>query len=209
MNGLKTLAFLAIKSSQAYPHLAYQTTPNSQLTVQKETVVPFFAGRLLSFSKGTLADNKHISTAENSTDSVRTIVFDETLCFSILSALLKQFGKKLNAVRCKAGKCLERLLRNDSPRLPFVPYYCMLVSALNLNWQPINWSNPAVTFPLLMCAANIEGFLEPILSEIVISVGGLTESVSKSSCPALFEWIREMSNTKATPRIFQMGKGKL
>jgi len=50
MNGLKTLAFLAIKSSQAYPHSAYQTTPNSQLTVQNETVVPFFAGQLLSFS---------------------------------------------------------------------------------------------------------------------------------------------------------------
>jgi hypothetical protein len=58
-----------------------------------------------------------------------------------------------------------------------------------------------------MCAVNIEGFLEPILSGIVISVGGLTESVSKSSCAALFEWIRELRHAKATPRIIQMGEG--
>jgi hypothetical protein len=206
MNGLESLAFLAIKSSQAYPHSAHQAQPISQSPTQIETLVPSFVERLSCFSRDSPADRS--SATENPLyDSA--IIFDEGLCNSILSALLKQFGEKLDTVRFQAGVCLERLLTNESPRLPFVPCRHMLIRALNLNGQPKNWSNPALTFPLLMCAVNIEAFHEPILSGIVISVGGLTESVSKSSCAALFEWIRELRNAKATPKIYQMGDGKL
>ncbi|EED95613.1 tubulin-specific chaperone d, partial [Thalassiosira pseudonana CCMP1335] len=132
--------------------------------------------------------------------------FDEGLCCSILSALLKQLGEKLDAVRCEAGECLERLLTNNNPRLPFVPHRTMLIRALDLNKQGKNWSNPAMTFPLLMCAINIDVFLDPILSGLVISVGGLTESVSKSSSASLFEWIRDLRSAKATSKLYQMGE---
>jgi hypothetical protein len=135
--------------------------------------------------------------------------FDEQLCRSILSALLKQLGEKLDVVRCKAGECLERLLTNDSPRLPFVPNRNMLFLALNLYEPNTNWSDPVQTFPLLMKAALIDEFTEPILSGIVISVGGLTESVSKSSSASLFEWIRGLRAAKATPKLFRMGEGEM
>ncbi len=134
---------------------------------------------------------------------------DEQLCRSILSTLLKQLGEKLDAVRCKAGECLERLLTNDSPRLPFVSNRNMLFLALNLHEQSTNWSDPAQTFPLLMKAALIDEFTEPILSGIVISVGGLTESVSKSSSASLFEWIRGLRAAKAIPKIFRMGESEM
>ncbi|KAL3803856.1 hypothetical protein HJC23_004018 [Cyclotella cryptica] len=196
MNGLETLAFLTVKSSQAHPHSAQQTQLISQSPTQKEILVPSFVERLSSFS----------TMATQNPPYESAIIFNESLCYSILSALLKQFGEKLDAVRSQAGLCIERLLTNDSPRLPFVPCRHMLIRALNLNGQPKNWSNPALTFPLLMCAVNIEGFQEPILSGIVISVGGLTESVSKSSSAALFEWIRELRNAKAIPQIYQMGE---
>lgn len=202
MKGLETLSFLAIKSSTVYPHSAYTVTPNSRL-VQSEDTVPNFAKRLASFSMcSTTNDMSTVPCASGA------IIFDEKLCLSILSALLKQFGEKLDTVRNQAGECLESLLTNVSPRIPFVPYRRILIRALDLDGNPKTWSNPAVTFPLLMCAINIEGwFLEPILSGIVISVGGLTESVSKSSCAALFHWIKELRNAKAVAKIIQMGEG--
>lgn len=200
MEGLETLACLAVESSAAYPHSSYQATPNSQ-SVHEEMIVPSFAERISSFSSQD--ETKHTSPFSNAS----TITFDEALCLRILSALLKQLGEKLDAVRNQAGECLERLLISNSPRLPFVPFRRVLARALKLNGQPKNWSNPSETFPLLMCAINIDEFLEPVLSGIVISVGGLTESVSKSSCAALFEWIRELRHAKATPRIIQMGEG--
>ncbi len=61
----------------------------------------------------------------------------------------------------------------------------MLFVALNLNEPNTNWSDSAQTFHLHMKAALINEFTEPILSGIVISVGGLTESVSKSSSASL------------------------
>lgn len=199
MKGLETLSLLAVKSSLAYPHSMHQTTPNSH-SFQHGAFVPSFAERLSSLSK---------SSSDNETASKPTIIFDESLCLSILSALLKQLSEKLDTVRNQAGQCLEKLLTSDDPKLPFVPYRRILLRALKLDGQPKNWSNPAVTFPLLMCAINIEAFLEPIISGIVISVGSLTESVSKSSCAALFEWIRQSRKIKATSKITVMGEGKL
>lgn len=123
-----------------------------------------------------------------------------------MSALLKQLGEKLDAVRCKAGECLERLLTNTDPRLPFVPHRRVLVQALGLDERGKNWADPALTFPLLMKAVNIEDFTAPILAGVVVSVGGLTESVAKSSGAALFEWIRGLRAAKATPKICRMGE---
>lgn len=207
MNGLETLAFLAVRSSHSYPHSSYEATPVSQSSAEIESAVPTFLERLALFPEKAV-DVRSLN-AETVAKSDGSTIFEESLCLTILSALLKQLGEKLDAVRCQAGECLERLLNSNSPRLPFVPYRRMLIRALNLNGPAKNWSNPALTFPLLFCAVNIEGFLEPILSGVVISVGGLTESVSKSSCAALFEWIRQLRNAKATQRIVQMGEGKV
>jgi tubulin-specific chaperone D len=135
--------------------------------------------------------------------------FDDELCCLLLSTLLKQLGEKLDVVRCKAGECLERLLTNSSPRLLFVPHRERLVRALSLREQSTNWADPAITFPLVMRVVNIDEFTEPILSGIVISVGGLTESVSKSSSAALFEWIRELRSVTSTQKIFRMGEGAI
>mmetsp|Transcript_11245 Transcript_11245/g.23963 ORF Transcript_11245/g.23963 Transcript_11245/m.23963 type:complete len:258 (+) Transcript_11245:56-829(+) len=57
-----------------------------------------------------------------------------------------------------------------------------------------------------MKAVNIDDFTQPILSGIVVSVGGLTESVSKSSSASLFEWIKGLRAAKATSKIFRMGE---
>mmetsp|Transcript_2859 Transcript_2859/g.6159 ORF Transcript_2859/g.6159 Transcript_2859/m.6159 type:complete len:258 (+) Transcript_2859:751-1524(+) len=57
-----------------------------------------------------------------------------------------------------------------------------------------------------MSAINIDEFLEPILSGVVISVGGLTESVSKSSSAALFEWIKSLRIAGATSTLNEMGR---
>ncbi len=195
MNGLEALTYLSVNASGTFPH---SSTPMTSLSSQPavEVTVPSFVERISSFDEGTPASRQYSAK-----------FFDEGLCCSILSALLKQLGEKLDAVRCQAGECLERLLTNNNPRLPFVPHRTMLIRALDLNKQGKNWSNPTMTFPLLMCAINIDVFLDPILSGLVISVGGLTESVSKSSSASLFEWIRELRSAKATSKLYQMGEG--
>ena len=200
MGGLENLAKMTIEASHSFPHssLACSSYPF------RDDVAPSLKTRLVF-----LSDDSYGNQYPANTEKCKTF-FDEQLCCSILSALLKQLGEKLDVVRCKAGECLERLLTEVSPRLPFVPNRNMLFLALNLH-EPnnTNWSDPAQTFPLLMRAALIDEFTEPILSGIVISVGGLTESVSKSSSASLFEWIRGLRAAKATSKIFRMGEGEM
>jgi len=65
-----------------------------------------------------------------------------------------------------------------------------------------------VTFPLLFRVISIDDFATPILAGTVISVGGLTESVSKSSCAALFDWVKCLRSAKALSKLTQMGEGE-
>ncbi len=200
IGGLEALAKLTIEASYSFPHSSGQCSNHPLLN----DFAPSLKKRHVFLTKDRYASFQYPSN----TKSCKTF-FDEQLCCSILSALLKQLGEKLDVVRCKAGVCLERLLTNVSPRLPFVPNRNMLFLALNLHDPNTNWSDPAQTFPLLMRAALIDEFTEPILSGIVISVGGLTESVSKSSSASLFEWIRGLRAAKATSKIFRMGEGEM
>jgi hypothetical protein len=200
MDGLEAFTKLSIEASTSFPHSSGQGSNYSP----EDVVAPSLKMRLDLLTKDKPAELQRSSHTKND-----KTFFDEQLCCSILSALLKQLGEKLDVVRCKAGECLQRLLTNGSPRLPFVPNRNMLFVALNLHEPNTNWSDPAQTFPLLMKAAFIDEFTEPILSGIVISVGGLTESVSKSSSASLFEWIRALRAAKAIPKILRMGEGEM
>jgi len=199
MNGLEALTYLAINASNTFPH--------KSLIIHDEAErigvnAPSFRERVGGFllNDNSIASEKKI---------VPLTYFDEGLCSSIMCALLKQLGEKLDAVRCQAGECIERLLTAKSPRVPFVSHRNVLVKALRVGEQSTNWSNPAATFPLLMRAVNIDVYFSPILEGIVVSVGGLTESVSKNAAASLFEWIRVCRQLKATQKIIQMGEAFL
>jgi len=199
MDGLEALIKLAIKASSNFPH----TFGKDSKYPPEDIVVPSLKERL-----DFLMDRSPINDQLSSREKDSKAYIDEHLCCSILSALLKQLGEKLDTVRCKAGECLQRILTDVSPRLPFVPNRCMLAEALNIQESITNWSDPSQTFPLLLRAINIDEFSEPILNGLVISVGGLTESVAKSSIASLFEWIRALRAANATSRILRMGEGE-
>lgn len=195
MEGLEALTYLAISASNTFPHDLKNISPGEVL----DEKVPSFKERFGNFR----SNDKSIPSEKL---SVPVTYFDEELCSSIMCALLKQLGEKLDSVRCQAGECIQRLLTNQMPRVPFVPHRNMLVKALCVDEHSTNWSNPAVTFPLLMRAVNIDDFFSSILEGMVVSVGGLTESVSKNSTASLFEWIRVCRQLKATQKILQMGE---
>ena len=123
--------------------------------------------------------------------SGKGIYFDEQRCVRVIGALLKQLSEKLDNVRLCAGTCLEKLLRNTDPTIPHIPSRSALEDALGLDQRDhINWANPTVTFPMVMRSACIGDMFEYVIAGMVISVGGLTESVTKSSTSALLEWTR-------------------
>jgi tubulin-specific chaperone D len=133
------------------------------------------------------------------------VYFTPALCEALVCALLKQLAEKLDAVRDVAGSVLQRLLTAKLPqlKLPYVPCRRQLVAALQLESQQqqassvssadssaVNWATPAVTFPMVVKALSLPPYHAAVASGLVISVGGLTESVVKHSAAALLSWAR-------------------
>jgi len=130
----------------------------------------------------------------------------------------------MDTVRTKAGESIVRLLTSANPRIPFIPERSNLMAAICLadhspslscqfyvdnrgceNECNINWANAAKTFPLMMRAVNIEAYFGDIISGIIISVGGLSESIVKNSTSALLEWVRTLNEVGAVGRIGRIG----
>jgi hypothetical protein len=133
-----------------------------------------------------------LSTKSSNADNV---YYDPSISSRIIGALLKQLAEKLDNVRQCAGVCLRRILSADNPEINGIQQKQELMYALGLqesNAQLLdrNWSDPALTFPMVMKAASITVFLEDVFAGIVISVGGLTESVAKHATAAMLEWAK-------------------
>ena len=156
-----------------------------------------------------LVDLTILTVQEN---GLSPLFFNERLCIDVVGALLKQLSEKLDNVRQCAGSCLERLLCVKSPQVPFVPEREHLMEVLGLAKvefeRESNWANPAITFPLVMKAASINEFFEFIVCGLVISVGGLTESVTKHSTAALLSWTRGDRALQESEGAAKLGNGE-
>jgi len=142
--------------------------------------------------------------------------FDESTCIRVVGGLLKQFSERLDSVRSHAGSCLSRMLTCTSPTISFIPHKDQIVESLQLkphsdrSLKITNWAKPAITYRMAMEAAEVEEFFSYIVSGMIISVGGLGESVSRHSEEALLAWIRAKPVTVgvAVDRPTRIANGK-
>ena len=120
---------------------------------------------------------------------------------TIVGGICKQLGEKLDAVRLHAGKCLEMVLSYAGLPLASHDLLCQAFrldssqssSSSSSSITSTNWADAKTTFPMLMMAANADEMFPYIIDGVVISVGALTESVTKSAEEALLAWIRQSS----------------
>ena len=121
--------------------------------------------------------------------------FDVPTAVKMLGLILKQLAEKLDNVRDLAGNILSRLLNEKV--IPCVADRVILVEALRSRSDvAMNWASPGVTFGMVVKAMNIDSYHAPIVEGLVVSVGGLTESVVKSSSAALLDWMKTMKKLK-------------
>ncbi|TMW57468.1 hypothetical protein Poli38472_003393 [Pythium oligandrum] len=119
-----------------------------------------------------------------------------TITSEVVCALTKQLAEKLDNIRLLAGSILFRLLHSTNPRVDGIPDRFQLEKTIFPPTLAINWSMAHDTFPLVVRMMDIPEYMEAVASGLVVSVGGLTESVVKASKAALFEWFRTHLNAK-------------
>ena len=209
MVALEKLMYLAIEASDIPQDIAFQNinSPNAL----RQPVVPPLQERFEALEPDAEAKARicfvRNESVRGETKTNPSIFFDAELCSEIIGSMLKQLSEKLDVVRNQAGVCLEAILTNKKTLVPFVYSRQNLVEALLLQ-NETNWSNPESTFPLVMRAINIDEFFHGILSGIVISVGGLTQSVTKQSSKSFLEYTKALKATKQISKLSKLGNGK-
>lgn len=136
--------------------------------------------------------------------------FIASICPRVVAALLKQLSEKLDSARVEAGLCLYRILNRRNPEVPFIPRKSCLIGCFDtvggcFSDHGLNWADASCTFPMVGAALEIPEFFPSIIAGMVISVGGLTESVAKYSKAALLSWTK---NAKGGNGISDLGDGK-
>lgn len=114
----------------------------------------------------------------------------------IVAALVQQLAEKLDSIRVVAGGALFRLIHSTQPRVDGIPDRFLLEKQLLPSSLAINWAMAHDTFPIVVQMMDSPAYVEPVLSGLVLSVGGLTESVVKASKAALVAWIRSHTASK-------------
>jgi hypothetical protein len=227
MKGLVSVTLLAVKSSNIPQNENdVNESIDNKVPSNRDDMnrVPLFQQRVDTSFENDIDDRIKYCLQNNEpyrnwkqTSALTGIYFDDILCARVLGAILKQLSEKLDSIRQQAGLCLERLLLGKNI-VPFIPCKEMLLEGLDLlqmypnknhddNNPQMNWSKPELTFPLLMRVVNIDKFRQPIIAGIVISVGGLTESVTKHSQKSFLDYLRALQKAKMFGRISKIGKG--
>lgn len=133
---------------------------------------------------------------------------ENDMCHRIVGNMLKQLSEKLDAVRIHAGGCFIRIL-TKSNFCDAIPKSQELIQMLGPSLSDkladgnINWADASVTFPLVMKFASLDPYFEYVISGLIISVGCLTESVSKSASAVLLQWVKDSSND-----VEKLGQGE-
>ena len=111
----------------------------------------------------------------------------------VIDQLIQQLCEKIDRIRTRAGASLLALLTLEPP-LPCVPQRELLTRVLQNEESPgtaVDWNSPAVAFPRLVHLVEATEYTRAAVSGLVISVGGLSESLVKHSWDALLRLLQK------------------
>mmetsp|Transcript_1258 Transcript_1258/g.3080 ORF Transcript_1258/g.3080 Transcript_1258/m.3080 type:complete len:1481 (+) Transcript_1258:335-4777(+) len=151
-------------------------------------------------------------------------LLDEPTTNRIMCAIIKQLCEKMGQVRESAGEALIELLKDaDSPTMG-IPLAVSHVDTLRaiFDQQPqlggqknvqkdsdateANWKVESYTFPRVSQVLALDDYVDATLAGLVLSVGDLTESVSRNAADALLEWCKAQKTAQNYTRLTIIAK---
>ncbi|KAH7659511.1 Tubulin-specific chaperone D C-terminal protein [Dioscorea alata] len=115
-------------------------------------------------------------------------MFDADIATNLVGGLAKQAVEKLDKLREVSCKILQRILYNQSYLIPFIPHREVLEDIIP-NKTDLMWGMPSVSYPRLVKLLQFSCYSRHVLSGLVVSVGGLQESLQRTALCALLEYV--------------------
>ncbi|KAF9617789.1 hypothetical protein IFM89_038761 [Coptis chinensis] len=119
----------------------------------------------------------------------RNSLFDEGVATTLVGGIVKQAVEKMDKIRVVATKTLQRILFNRNIFIPCIPHREKLEEIV-ASERDSEWAVPSFSFPRFIQVLQFSCYSKHVLSGLVISVGGLQESLRKASITALMEYLK-------------------
>ncbi|GBG59017.1 hypothetical protein CBR_g24365 [Chara braunii] len=114
--------------------------------------------------------------------------FASDLALRVMGGVMKQAVEKIDSVRDVAGRMLHRLVHTRQLAVLNWPRHRELQAIIPSN-QAINWKAASQSFPILVKILAFPEYRPFIVSGLVISVGGLGNSLGQSSSSSLSSFL--------------------
>eukprot|EP00850_Spirogloea_muscicola_P016377 SM000132S26892 [mRNA] locus=s132:248317:254950:- [translate_table: standard] len=141
-----------------------------------------------------------VSSHRSMSNSRATGLADADFNVKVVAEMSKQAVEKLDKVRAIAGSTLQRIVHQGLVILPSTPGYPDLKLLVPQDTS-INWAVAEDTFPRLVALLAWPELRGPLLEGLVISAGGLTESVSRAATTALLHFLDSVAETQSRESI--------
>ncbi|GER46456.1 tubulin-folding cofactor D, partial [Striga asiatica] len=115
--------------------------------------------------------------------------FDASLANELVGGLVKQAVEKMDKIRESAGTILQRILHNKMHFVPNIPHREVLERVV-LNEADLKWGVPTVSYPRFIQLLEVGCYSKYVVSGLVISIGGIQESLAKASLSALLDYLQ-------------------
>lgn len=135
-------------------------------------------------------DKSETSDMDANAISTTHQLFDSAIAQDLVAGIAKQAVEKIDKIREIAVRTLHRILYNQEQFIPFIPYRELLEEIIPSN-ADLEWAVPAVSYPRLVKILQATCYSKPVLSGLVISTGGLQESLRKVSTSALVGYLQD------------------
>ncbi|XP_078461342.1 tubulin-specific chaperone D isoform X1 [Lampetra fluviatilis] len=116
-----------------------------------------------------------------------------SVCEEAMCRLLQQAAEKIDRTREQAVSVLMALLHRDERPVPHIPHRQQLLDAFpRADLSPVNWRMASELFSHVVQILSLPVYQPRLLLGLTISVGGLTESTTRSSAQALFAFMKSI-----------------
>ncbi|XP_031113928.1 tubulin-folding cofactor D [Ipomoea triloba] len=121
------------------------------------------------------------------------LLFDENLATCIVGGIVKQAMEKMDKLRELSANTLQRILYNKEIFVPFIPYRERIEYVVPNNTD-LKWGVPTFSFPRFIQLLGVSCYSKYVASGLVISIGGLQDSLRKASLGALMDYLQSAEN---------------
>ncbi|KAK1420140.1 hypothetical protein QVD17_21492 [Tagetes erecta] len=116
-------------------------------------------------------------------------LFDANIATNLVGGLVKQAVEKMDRLRDIAAKILQRILYSEAVFVPEVPYREKLEKIVPKE-DDLKWGVPSCSFPRFVQLLQFGCYSKYVMSGLVISIGGLEDSLKKAALSALLDYLQ-------------------